>query len=89
MKSELAPIIASDQIINTAIKLSKTSQKKMIAVAGAEDAAVIGALSSSNADGILDATLFGDKNKIEAIASRENINITQLDIINNTNSYRN
>ncbi len=81
METKMEPISSSDQIIRAAAALSETGQKKMVAVAGAQDVDVIGALSSANADGILDATLFGDKNKIEEIAAKEKIDISKLDII--------
>ncbi len=81
METKIEPINSSDQIIEVAAQLSKTGQKKMVAVAGAQDVDVIGALSSSNADGILDATLFGDKSKIDEIASKEKIDISKLDVI--------
>ncbi len=58
----------------------------MIAVAGAQDVAVIGALSSANADGILDATLFGNRTKIREIADKEKIDISHLDIIHETDA---
>ena len=81
METKIEPISSSDQIIEAAARLSETGQKKMVAVAGAQDIDVIGALSSANADGILDATLFGDRGKIEEIASKEKIDISKLDVI--------
>ncbi len=81
METKIEPISSSDQIIEAAARLSETGQKKMVAVAGAQDVDVIGALSSANADGILDATLFGDRSKIEEIASKEKIDISKLDVI--------
>ena len=81
METKIEPISSSDQIIEAAARLSETGQKKMVAVAGAQDIDVIGALSSANADGILDATLFGDRSKIEEIASKEKIDISKLDVI--------
>jgi phosphate butyryltransferase len=79
------PISSSDEIIETAAKLSETGQKKMVAVAGAQDADVIEALASANADGILDASLFGDKEKIQEMSSRENIDISRFDIYDHRN----
>ncbi len=84
----IKPIDSSDMIIEAAAKLSGAGRKKMVAVAGAQDVDVIGALSSANADGILDATLFGDKDKIEEIASKENIDISKLDIIDRTDPQK-
>jgi len=81
METKIKSISSSDQIIKAAALLSQMGQKKMVAVAGAQDVDVIGALSSANADGILNATLFGDKNKIEEIAAKEKIDISKLDVI--------
>ena len=78
MKTKIEPISSSDQIIEAAARLSGAGQKKMVAVAGAQDVDVIGAMSSANSDGILDATLFGDKSKIEKIASKENTYIVVI-----------
>ncbi len=88
METKIEPISSSDQIIEVAAQLAKSGQKKMVAVAGAQDVDVIGALSSSNADGILDATLFGDKNKIEEISDKENIDITNLDVIDQSDPQK-
>lgn len=81
METQIKPITSSDQIIEAAARLAQTGQKKMVAVAGAQDVDVIGALSSANADGILDATLFGDKSKIDEIADKENIDISKFDVV--------
>ncbi|RKX19268.1 MAG: phosphate butyryltransferase [Candidatus Zixiibacteriota bacterium] len=81
METKIEPISSSDMIIEAAARLSESGRKKMVAVAGAQDTAVIGALSSANADGILNATLFGDKGKITEIASKEKIDISKLDVV--------
>jgi phosphate butyryltransferase len=78
------PIISSDQIISAAGRLSLSGKTKMVAVAAAQDVDVIGALASAKGDGILDATLFGDKGLIEKMALEGIIDITGLDIINET-----
>ena len=62
------PIQSSDKIIEAAAALSKSGRKKMVAVAGAQDADVIGALASANADGILDCVP-GDPDNDKLIAS--------------------
>lgn len=74
------PILNVEQILESARELAFSSKKKMVAVAGASDVDVLGALSSANADGILDATLFGDKEKIEKTALDGNIDISNFDI---------
>ena len=80
------PITSSDQIIETARALASEDRKRMIAVAGAQDDAVIGAISSAHADGILDATLFGDRDKIKEIADKDKIDISELDIVHETDA---
>lgn len=73
-------IKSSDQIIAAARELAESGRKKMVAVAGAQDADVIGALSSANADGILDATLYGDAKKIRKLAKEHKIKLSKLEI---------
>lgn len=75
------PIHSSDQIIEAAKALSRRGKRKMVAVAGASDVDVLGALASAKTDNILDATLFGDKDKIEQAASEGNVDISGLDIV--------
>ncbi len=69
-------IKSSDQIIAAAAKLSEQGKKKMVAVAAAQDADVLEALSSAHAEGILDATLFGDADLIRKMASESKIDIS-------------
>ncbi len=73
-------IKSSDEIIAAARDLAEAGKKKMVAVASAQDADVIGALASANADGILDATLFGDAKKIGKLAKENKIKINKLNI---------
>lgn len=75
------PITSSEQIIETAVNLANEDRQRMIAVAGAQDGAVMSALSQANADGILKATLFGDKSKIDEISNKEEIDISKLDVV--------
>jgi phosphate butyryltransferase len=82
--SENDPILSSDQIIEAAGDLARRSRKKMVAVAGASDVDVLGALASANADGILEATLFGDREKIEKAASDGGIDISSFDVVHET-----
>ncbi|MCX6826156.1 MAG: phosphate acyltransferase [candidate division Zixibacteria bacterium] len=74
-------IQSSDQIISAAAKISGSGRKKMVAVAAAQDVDVIDALSSAETDGILDATLFGDKTLIEKMAAEGKIDISRLKVI--------
>ncbi len=82
------PIISSDQIIDTARLLADQTKKKMVAVAGASDVAVLGALSSANADGILTATLFGNETNIKKTAEEGNIDISQFEIVHSDDVSR-
>nr|MBN2277321.1 phosphate butyryltransferase [candidate division Zixibacteria bacterium] len=75
------PITSSDQIIESAIRLARIAGKKVVAVAGASDVDVLGALASAHADGILEAALFGEKNKIEKAADEGGIDISGLEIM--------
>jgi len=77
------PIMSSDQIIERAQEIARKGKRKMVAVAGASDVDVLGALSSANADGILDATLFGDRDKINKCAVEGDIDISKFDIVHN------
>lgn len=78
--TDIDPIISSDQIIDTARKLAQKGRKKMVAVASAGDTDVLGALASANADGILDATLFGDREKITDAAQSGGVDISAFNI---------
>ncbi len=73
-------IRSSDEIISAAKELAESGRRKMVAVAGAQDADVIGALASANADGILDATLYGDAKKIRKLAKENGSKISKLTI---------
>jgi len=74
------PVISADQIIEAARKLAAGSGKKMVAAASAADPAVLVALVSASDDGILDATLFGDREKIIAAADEGGCDISKFNI---------
>jgi phosphate butyryltransferase len=81
MSYRISPITSSDQIVNEARKLSSTGKKKMVAVAGASDVDVLGAVSSAYSDGILTATLFAKRGKIVGLAEDNKIDISNFDIV--------
>src|SRR5699024_698932 len=54
----------------------KECDKKVVAVAAAEDDAVLEAVSAAHAQGIADAILVGDEAKIREIAAGLNIDLT-------------
>lgn len=64
------------------LTLCKGKDKKMIAVAAAQDKEVLKAVSEAVKLGITDAVLVGNKEKIKSIAEDENICIDGLRIIN-------
>ncbi len=74
-------IKTSDQIISAAARLSERGKKKMVAVAAAQDVDVIDALSSAAADGILEATLFGDAALIKKMAEEARIDISGFEVV--------
>jgi phosphate butyryltransferase len=74
------PIKSAREIIESARRLARKKGRKTVAVAGANDTAVLEALASAYADGILDAVLFGDKNEINRITDEINIDISGFSI---------
>ena len=69
-----------NDIINEAVK----NRKRKIAVAGAEGEAVLTALNIAQKKGIAEPVLVGDKDKILRIADKNNINLENIEIINET-----
>jgi phosphate butyryltransferase len=67
------------------IEIAKSKSKKKIVVAAAEDQPVLEAVSSANKEGICDAILIGNKNKIEKIAKSIKFNLSKVEIINEEN----
>lgn len=59
----------------------KEVEKKKVAVAVAQDDAVLEAVAAARDQGIADAILVGDKAKIEAIAAEINVDLTGFEII--------
>ena len=66
----------------------KECDKKVVAVAAAEDDAVLEAVSAAHAQGIADAILVGDEAKIREIAAGLNIDLTGWRIINEPDRSR-
>jgi len=80
------PITSANGIIAAAKKLAENDRVRMIAVAGAQDIAIVGALAEANADGILKATLFGDRDKINELAEKDKIDISKMDVVHETDA---
>lgn len=75
-------IISAEGIREAAQRLGQSGKRKRIAVAAAQDADVLAAVTSAREDGICDATLFGDKARMEALAIENGIQLEQIDIVN-------
>lgn len=74
-------IKSSQEIIAAAQKLSQNGKRPRISVAVAQDADVLGAVNSAYEDGICDASLFGDEQKIKSLADEQKISLDGLDVI--------
>ena len=60
----------------------KSLGRQKLAVAAAEDDAVLEAVDAAHKQGIADAILVGDEEKIRAIAAELNIDLSDYEIIN-------
>ncbi len=74
-------ITSSAEIIAAVRQLSQGGRKRRVAVAGAQDADVLGAVRSACDDGICEASLFGDETAIRELAQKNGIRLDGLDII--------
>ncbi len=74
-------IKSSQEIIAAAQKLSQNGKRRRISVAVAQDADVLGAVRSAYDDGICDASLFGDGQKIKNLSEENQISLDGLDVI--------
>jgi phosphate butyryltransferase len=75
------PLRSSDDLIRRAIQIARDDRPMRVAVAAAQDADVIDAVSQCAAKGFLSGHLVGDRRAIEKLASENNIDISQLEII--------
>jgi len=75
------PIHSADELIERAKAIAEAGRKKRVAVAAAQDADVLAAVAQAHGEGFLDATLCGDKTKIEEIAAANEIQLDGLEII--------
>lgn len=67
------------------LKKVNTCAKKKVAVAVAQDEPVLEAVKAAKERGIADAILVGDSVKIKEIANKINMDLTQFEIVNETN----
>lgn len=78
---DMKPIHSSDQLIERAIEIAKAGRKKRVAVAAAQDADVLEAVSEAADDGFLDAVLVGDGDTIKKLADENKIDLTKLEVV--------
>jgi len=79
---------SSQDIINAALKLSQHGPRRRVAVAVAQDADVLGAVKSAHDDGLCDASLFGDEQRIRELAEKCEVSLDGLDIINQSDASK-
>lgn len=73
---KLEPITSSDQIISTAQRLGQENGPFRVAVAAAEDAAVLAAAAEATQAGIAKFTLCGSQEKLEKLTSEHGIDLS-------------
>jgi len=71
--------------LNTFIDIAKSKSKKKIAVAAAEDKPVLEAVANAYHQGICDAVLVGNEEKIKNISDNIGFDLSNIEIINETN----
>lgn len=76
-----SPITSYDQMVAKAITISCEGRRKTVAVAAAQDADVIDAVSQAQADGFVNGILVGDAKKIRALAEQSGASLAQLTVI--------
>jgi len=74
-------IHSSDQLIERAISIAEDGRKKTVAVAAAQDADVISAVSQAQNDGFADGVLVGDGESIRKLSQDNEININCLEVV--------
>ncbi|MBD3402536.1 phosphate butyryltransferase [candidate division GN15 bacterium] len=77
----LKPIHSAQQLIERATVIADMERKKRVAVAAAQDADVISAVSQAQAEGFLDGVLVGDADLIKELAEKEGADISKLDLV--------
>lgn len=66
----------------------RTKEIKKVAVAVAQDEEVLEAVRDAKAGGIVDAILVGDREKIQAVAAKIRIDVTDFEIVHEPNQER-
>ncbi len=75
------PIHSSDQLIERATAIANEGRKKTVAVAAAQDADVISAVSQAQADGFVDGVLIGDAEAVKRLSQENEINVDRLEVV--------
>ncbi len=73
----MKPITSAEEIVKAAIEISR-KKRKHVAVAAADDVAVLEAVSTAESLGICDVTLYGGRDRIQKIAGENGIDIQSL-----------
>lgn len=73
MAESRTPIRTYSQLIEEARRLTKAGKKRRVAVAAAQDPDVLDAVYEASVEGIVEAHLFGDRQKISAICAKANL----------------
>ncbi len=68
-----APIRTASQLIQEARDLAQTGKRRRVAVAAAQDPDVLDAVHEASVEGVVEAHLFGDRQKISAICANANL----------------
>jgi len=82
------PIHSSDQLVERAIQNARSGHKKIVAVAAAQDAHILEAVSGAAKDGLIEPVLIGDGAKIKELADQNEIPITGFDIIDEKDAVK-
>jgi phosphate butyryltransferase len=77
----LEPIKSSAQLIAQAVKIAQAGSPCRVAVACAQDADVLSAISEAKALGFIDAVLVGDANKIRQLADEAQVDLSPLKLV--------
>ena len=82
------PISSYDQLITQAVAIATEGRRKTVAVAAAQDADVIDAVSQAQADGFVDGILVGNAEKIRELAEQNGANLTHLAVVDEPDIVR-
>jgi phosphate butyryltransferase len=75
------PIRSATELIARAVAIANEGRQKRVVVAAAQNADVMHAVSQAQAEGFLTATLVGDAEIIGEIAETENIDLTNIEVV--------